>query len=301
MNTGSTQKPDGIYQLIRQILDAKKRGQAQQQQQQQHHNLNFSGADDKSNRLGANLTLASQSDGKSLSTSALGNAANVDRWGVVMELLAESRKKEKEQAYQVKEQQQQQKQQELGAQGKRNSKQLDKFKLAAQSAAAATKHQRSLSKHLYHVQQQNRERQAKIHDLGAPPNANYIDQPTTLHSDQDQQRQQQKTQHQTQTPQTQTQNQTQASLTYPTQAIMTDQTQASSAYLASTHHAYGDYNTADLIAAATLAVPIDSQESHQIYQQQNYQMLNVGSPHDGMQSTSGKLLKSNDHACFGFI
>lgn len=107
------------------------------------------------NQLGTgNLALANQ-NGQSLSTSALGTAnASVDRWSIVMDMLAQSRAKDKSDASA-----------ESGGgglpggSGKRLSKQLDKFKSAAWSAAAASKHQR-------HYQQQQQQ-QVSPHDMSS--------------------------------------------------------------------------------------------------------------------------------------
>lgn len=110
------------------------------------------GASNMMNLSTGNLAMANH-DGKSVSTSALGTttAASVDRWAVVMDLLAQSRKKpDKENADESKGPL------EPGgsssAAGKRHSKQLDKFKLAAKSAAAASKHQ-----HLHYLQQRQQQ------------------------------------------------------------------------------------------------------------------------------------------------
>lgn len=100
----------------------------------------------------SNLSLANQNGGKSVSTSALqagpslaAAAANVsvDRWVVVMDLLNESRRKDKES--QLAEASGGGSELAAGgggsSSGKRHSKQLDKFKSAAKSAAAASRHQ----------------------------------------------------------------------------------------------------------------------------------------------------------------
>lgn len=138
-------KPDSIYALIRQVLDAKKRAHHQPAaHDDQHHYLRpYHGAlagSQMMNLSTGNLALANQ-NGKSVSTSALGRPeTSVDRWSVVMDLLAQTRFKEAPGGEPA----------DSGtlSSGKRHSKQLDKFKLAAKSAAAASKHQR------HYIQQQ---------------------------------------------------------------------------------------------------------------------------------------------------
>lgn len=132
------------------MLDAKKRGgtgsssnahhaneaylRLPQQQQQPLTNSQLI------NLSTGNLALANQ-NGKSVSTSALGQRpeASVDRWSVVMDLLAQSRLADSNSKGALKAEGEPG---ELAAGAKRHSKQLDKFKLAAKSAAAASKHQR---------------------------------------------------------------------------------------------------------------------------------------------------------------
>ena len=148
------------------MLDAKKRGQHHQPPAQPpplpadelHHlrpHLAAAGGplagSQQMNLSTGNLALANQ-NGKSVSTSALPRPeASVDRWSVVMELLAQSRRKEEAEGMGGGGE-------HLQAEGgpgagpKRHSKQLDKFKLAAKSAAAASKHQR-------HWQQQQQQQQ----------------------------------------------------------------------------------------------------------------------------------------------
>lgn len=90
-----------------------------------------------------NLALANK-NGKSVSTSALGtsSAASVDRWAVVMDLLAQSRRSTPTGGRQEAGDQGLSSLEPAGLSAKRHSKQLDKFKLAARSAAAASKSQR---------------------------------------------------------------------------------------------------------------------------------------------------------------
>lgn len=154
-------KPDSIYQLIRQVLDAKKKGQSSQQKQQMEadyhlrvaggglHPYGTLGANAMMNLSTGNLAMANH-DGKSVSTSALGTttAASVDRWAVVMDLLAQSRKKTHRENADGSDKGAIEGSSSLG---KRHSKQLDKFKLAAKSAAAASKHQH------YYLQQRQQQ------------------------------------------------------------------------------------------------------------------------------------------------
>jgi hypothetical protein len=129
------------------VLDAKKRGQhhapsALHTNQNDDHHLRPHFAigsaagpgglahNHMMNLSTGNLALANQ-NGKSVSTSALQNRpeSSVDRWSVVMDLLAQSRQKKEANA------------DELGAtSGKRHSKQLDKFKLAARSVGKQQRH-----------------------------------------------------------------------------------------------------------------------------------------------------------------
>jgi len=74
---------------------------------------------------------AGKTSGSTMGKENNGPETSVDRWAVVMELLAQSRKKPGEPGSEG-----------SGSAGKRHSKQLDKFKLAARSAAAVSKHQR---------------------------------------------------------------------------------------------------------------------------------------------------------------
>lgn len=115
------------------MLDAKKRNQ---QHISDHLRPN---AYQAMNLSTGNLAMSNQ-NGKSASALQLQQPlvasggqrpeTSVDRWSVVMELLAQSRKKQGAGVG------------ESGATGKRHSKQLDRFKHAARSAAAVTKHQR---------------------------------------------------------------------------------------------------------------------------------------------------------------
>lgn len=145
------------------MLDAKKRGQQQahlQNPQVDEHHLRVTNAYTSATLSGSammnlstgNLALANK-NGKSVSTSALGtsSATSVDRWAVVMDLLAQSRRQTPTGG--------RQEATETGLSGldgsnlgsKRHSKQLDKFKLAARSAAAASKSQRGAHTKLQQV------------------------------------------------------------------------------------------------------------------------------------------------------
>lgn len=152
-------KPDGIYQLIKQVLEAKRRGAGSSQQAQQAADdsghlrapLPFGASSALLNLSNGNLAQANKS-GKSVSASALPSAADslaaaaaasatVDRWAVVMNLLAQSRGK----TTPVQADAQSPNRlttDEAGRPQKRHSKQLDKFKLVAKSAAEVSRHLR---------------------------------------------------------------------------------------------------------------------------------------------------------------
>ncbi|KAG9510892.1 SH3 and cysteine-rich domain-containing protein [Fragariocoptes setiger] len=152
-------KPDGIYQIIRQALEAKRNNAANNASNNANSVRESDGSSSgylmpgmggaSGQQLGCgNLALANK-NGKSVSTGALGptglTATSVDRWAVVMSLLAQSRQDGTKSRSRSNNSNNADANGQAGATG---SKQLERFRTMAKAAA-----------HSQHVMQQESQRQ----------------------------------------------------------------------------------------------------------------------------------------------